>query len=448
MEAPSVGAASRRHRRGARRVSAAAARRTLGGLLLAVGAAARCAWRGAGGLAYVPGNPQLALPPRTASIFGRRSGLLQLGSAGLVGAGGVPLAWADAAQEFKSSWVAKEGTSFLTSFSEESYGAMRDDARRTPAFIKAIRERVSAQPGLTMLDIGTGPFALFALVAARAGAKKVYAIEANPEAVARARAFVEKATDIPPGTIEVIEGFTTALQLPEKVDLVCAEIIGAIASEENCIATIRDAQTRFLKEPNNPESYIPVGAQTFAAPVTYALHPVLAPPRFEKLKGMPLRLNCRDETLQLLAEPQMIEDIQFSSPSLPAPGAWKQNPWTFKVTSERLEANNKKYFNALVKEPMKEDEAAPIAKETAYSFSGIAFWPKLILNTAGTIVVESRGPNGEHQKSHWQTLMSLVTPIPVPIKAGDSIVLTEQVDLQRDILSPGKYDLNVKLLSV
>ena len=71
---------------------------------------------------------------------------------------------------------------------------MRDDEGRTPLFEKAIRARLAGQEGqLTVLEIGTGPFALLALIAARAGARKVYAIEAQPEAARRARNAIRKA---------------------------------------------------------------------------------------------------------------------------------------------------------------------------------------------------------------------------------------------------------------
>jgi len=379
----------------------------------------------------------------------RRQGLLRITSAGLAVAGSATPALAEASPELKASWTASEGTSFLTDFSEESYGAMRDDTRRTPQFVKAIRQRVTnALPKrLTVLDIGTGPFALFALVAARAGARKVYAVEANPEAAARAREFVAKADDVPEGTVEVIEGFTTALNLPEKVDLVCAEIVGAMASEENMIGTIRDAQARHVKDPNNPASWIPVGVQTFGAPVSYAYHPMLAPPRYDRLKGRPLRVNCRDRTLELLSDPQVIEDVQFCSPSLPKAGAWERNtPFSFPITAKRLEENEKYYFETLLKNEITAEEAKGVAKTTAASFSGMAFWPKLTLDEAGEIVVESRGPLGEHQKSHWQTLLSLMSPTPVPVKAGDLFKLTQRADFQFDILDPAKYTLKGELI--
>ncbi len=80
--------------------------------------------------------------------------------------------------------------------------------------------------------MGTGPFAVLALLAARAGAAKVYAVESNPAAAERARAAVRAATDVAPGVIEVLEGLSTAITLPQKVDLVLAEIVGSVASEE------------------------------------------------------------------------------------------------------------------------------------------------------------------------------------------------------------------------
>ena len=141
------------------------------------------------------------------------------------------------APTLSASWPAKDGVQILR-FYEEQYTAERDDTRRTPQFIKAIQERIRGRDGVTVLDIGTGPFALFATVAARAGAKKVYAVEGNPEAADRARAFLLEQEDIPEGVIEaragvsksscrcphrasepcgeVIDGFSTAVTLPEK----------------------------------------------------------------------------------------------------------------------------------------------------------------------------------------------------------------------------------------
>eukprot|EP00964_Phaeocystis_antarctica_P023258 scaffold13014_cov67-Phaeocystis_antarctica.AAC.3 len=187
-----------------------------------------------------------------------------------------------ATPQLAATWKATDGfndTSFI-SFDEKAYEAMRDDEGRTPLFEKAIRARLAGQEGqLTVLEIGTGPFALLALIAARAGARKVYAIEAQPEAARRARKAIRKAGF--ESTVEVLEGFSTAITLPEKADLVVAEIVGSIASEEGMYATIRDAQARLVKRPELASSWIPSRCQTWVAPATYALHYALGPPQFD-----------------------------------------------------------------------------------------------------------------------------------------------------------------------
>ena len=47
-------------------------------------------------------------------------------------------------------------------------------------------------PGRAVLDLGTGPDAVWALVAARAGASRVYAVEGDPRAAAAAAALVAR----------------------------------------------------------------------------------------------------------------------------------------------------------------------------------------------------------------------------------------------------------------
>jgi protein arginine N-methyltransferase 1 len=121
-------------------------------------------------------------------------------------------------------------------FENGNHEQMRDDQRRTPLYYAAIRSRLQqAQGELTVLDLGTGPFALLALEAARCGAKKVYAIEADPLSAAKARDAVSAAgfSEV----VEVVEGISTQVTLPEKVDVLVSETVGSIASE------VRDRQT-------------------------------------------------------------------------------------------------------------------------------------------------------------------------------------------------------------
>ena len=216
----------------------------------------------------IPSATPLALQPRSTSRrFFLLTSFVKAPIVGILGSGVLaPLpSLAEATTSstpIYKAWSAGDGfldSSFI-SFSLESYKSMVDDKARTPAFKKAIIERLASNPPRTqvVMDLGTGPYAVLALQAARAGAKKVYAVEAIPQAAELARAAVRKAKDIPEGTIEVIEGLSTKITLPEKVDLVVAEIIGSIASEEGLHATLRDVHERHVKDPKSEKSFIPV----------------------------------------------------------------------------------------------------------------------------------------------------------------------------------------------
>ena len=59
-------------------------------------------------------------------------------------------------------------------YSIADYGAMIADEVRMGAFVRALRQAV--KPGAVVIDIGTGT-GIFALLACRFGARRVYAIE-------------------------------------------------------------------------------------------------------------------------------------------------------------------------------------------------------------------------------------------------------------------------------
>ena len=163
---------------------------------------------------------------------------------------------------FEVAWSATDGGTEdekWIEFQERHYSSMVADERRTGLFLESLKRRLSAYaPGTaTVLDLGTGPFALFARAAIGFGAGKVYALEAVPGAAERAALTVAGDAAIPDGAIEVIEGFSTAVSLPEKVDVLISEIAGSVASEEGVYATIADAQARFMKRPYDAASYVP-----------------------------------------------------------------------------------------------------------------------------------------------------------------------------------------------
>jgi len=294
-----------------------------------------------------------------------------------------------------------------------------------------------------VLDLGTGPFAVFAVTAAKNGAKKVYAIEASKEAAASAREEVKKQKL--EDKITVVEGFSTDFTLPggEKADFAVAEIVGSIASEEGAYATILDAHRRLMKNPSDPASWIPNRMQTFAAPASYALQNLFRPPGFDwtKLDGEPVRFNCRDEGLQLLSDPIVVEDVAFAEIEK---GVQKKDA-TFTVDGARVEDNIKKFNKEYVRGRV--GDADELAITAANSFSGVALWPRLTLDD--TIQVNTRQyPNGDHQKSHWQTVLPLMAPEPVAVKGGDEIAVTFDFDVSSEVTKPSSYKIRGTVVSV
>lgn len=235
-------------------------------------------------------------------------------------------------------------------FDDKHYASMVKDTRRTSLFRDALKDRLAKFPWrtATVVDLGTGPYALFARDAVKFGAKKVYAIEAVAASAQRAREAVRdaKMTD----RVEILEGFSTALDLPELVDVLVSEVAGSIASEEGVYATIRDAQ-RFMKRPRDPDSYVPFSYQTLAAPATDLCHHSGG---VEPGAGC-LRIQSDDATLRLLGDPQLVEDIRFCG-DLPAAGAVPATSARWAVDGARVSENEAAFRAILAK-----DEAAVVA---------------------------------------------------------------------------------------
>lgn len=120
------------------------------------------------------------------------------------------------------------------------YELMETDEVRNRAYGNAIQEAVS---GKVVLELGTGRKALWALFCARAGAKRVYAIEANQKAyqssldVVRSRGIEN---------VHLIHGFSDQVELPERCDVLVHDLVGDIGSSEGMIPFVEDAKRRLL----------------------------------------------------------------------------------------------------------------------------------------------------------------------------------------------------------
>jgi SAM-dependent methyltransferase len=121
------------------------------------------------------------------------------------------------------------------------HARMLHDSRRTGDYLAAIAAAV--RPGDVVLDIGTGSGVL-AVAAARAGARRVYAVEATDIAAVAERVFaVNRVQD----RVTLVPGWSRRIELPEPADLLVSEIIGSEPLEEEILETTLDARRRLLK---------------------------------------------------------------------------------------------------------------------------------------------------------------------------------------------------------
>ena len=140
----------------------------------------------------------------------------------------------------------------------KQYRGMLNDRIRIQAFREAIPQVV--QEGDVVVEIGTG-LGTFAMFAAMAGAKKVYAIERTDiielaEEIAERNGFSRQ--------IHFIKGNSLEIELPEKADVVMAEDFRSFFSMDGLDLVIRDAQERFLKPDG---TFIPAEIEWHIVPV-------------------------------------------------------------------------------------------------------------------------------------------------------------------------------------
>jgi protein arginine N-methyltransferase 1 len=120
------------------------------------------------------------------------------------------------------------------------YELMETDEVRNAAYRGAIDAVVA---GKTVLELGVGRKALWALHCARAGARQVYGIEANRKSFEGSLAAVQAAGA---GNVQLFHGFSDRVELPEPCQVLVHDLVGDIGSSEGMVPFVADARTRFL----------------------------------------------------------------------------------------------------------------------------------------------------------------------------------------------------------
>lgn len=129
----------------------------------------------------------------------------------------------------------------MSVYSILDYGHMIADPVRMPAYTEALRRAV--RPGTVVLDAGTGT-GIFALLACRFGARRVYAVEpgdavATARAVVRANGYADR--------VVVLDAKIEDVVLPERVDVLVADMRGALPLCGRHLPALRDARERWLR---------------------------------------------------------------------------------------------------------------------------------------------------------------------------------------------------------
>ena len=121
-----------------------------------------------------------------------------------------------------------------------NYQTMMMDRVRMSAFHAAIG-RVAPGSVVVELGVGLGPLSMMAL---NAGARRVYGIEADEEALETAVALIANAGL--GDRFVAVAGVSQKTELPEPADVLISETLDASGVGENTCASMRDAAARFL----------------------------------------------------------------------------------------------------------------------------------------------------------------------------------------------------------
>ena len=122
------------------------------------------------------------------------------------------------------------------------YAFLVGDPRRMRAYAEAIEKVV--RPGSVVVDLGAGGGVL-SVLAAKAGARRVYAIEAVPLGSVVADAARRSGVG---DTITFIHGLSTAVTLPERADVIVSDLHGVLPLFRRHLPSIVDARARWLRD--------------------------------------------------------------------------------------------------------------------------------------------------------------------------------------------------------
>ena len=140
------------------------------------------------------------------------------------------------------------------------HAAMLADRRRLDTYRRAVAQTV--RPGDVVVDIGAG-VGMLGFWALEAGARHVYAVERDRSLVLARKAA--EATGLA-DRVTFIEGYSTEIELPERADVMVADILETWGLNARILSTTLDARERLLKP---GARMLPRAMEPFVAPVSF-----------------------------------------------------------------------------------------------------------------------------------------------------------------------------------
>ena len=120
------------------------------------------------------------------------------------------------------------------------YGGMTLDEGRSRAYADCLTRVVTGRS--VVVDIGAGA-GFFALLAARLGARRVYAIEPGDALHLAEQMAIQNGLA---GRMEFIHGLSFDVTLPERADVIVSDLHGVLPAYQRGLSSLVDARTRFL----------------------------------------------------------------------------------------------------------------------------------------------------------------------------------------------------------
>ncbi len=285
---------------------------------------------------------------------------------------------------------------------------MVSDQPRTDAFAAAIKEAIKG--GETVIDVGTGS-GLLAMLAANAGAKKVFALDQSTVAAA-ARETVER--NGMSKTIDVVNGNASDFQVMEPVDLIVSEWLGHFGFAETMLDDVINCRDANLKEGGR---MLPSGVELKMAPVDSDVLYEIEGPGFWKNKvhgidfthlerrelEQALAIKTEIPAVDIIAEPQGLVKLDLAK-------AAKEDVWQHGKLEFTIERDGK--------------------------VNGFAGW--FVAELTPSVILDT-GPS--QATTHWmQTYFPMA---PFAVKKGETLVLS--YDLTRHPVEPRSLMMNLTI---